>query len=59
MLTKNLDVSQGLVNGARGVVIGFETEGKGWFLKGILERGFSLFPEKREHCNHLQQLFEK
>ncbi|KAK9404365.1 ATP-dependent DNA helicase PIF1 [Crotalus adamanteus] len=29
MLTKNLDVSQGLVNGARGVVIGFETEGKG------------------------------
>lgn len=34
MLTKNLDVSQGLVNGARGVVIGFETEGKGWFLTG-------------------------
>ncbi|XP_058034121.1 ATP-dependent DNA helicase PIF1 [Ahaetulla prasina] len=29
MLTKNLDVSQGLVNGARGVVVGFETEGKG------------------------------
>ncbi|XP_060087615.1 ATP-dependent DNA helicase PIF1 [Heteronotia binoei] len=29
MLTKNLDVSQSLVNGARGVVIGFETEGKG------------------------------
>uniref|UniRef100_A0A8D2IZL3 ATP-dependent DNA helicase PIF1 n=1 Tax=Varanus komodoensis TaxID=61221 RepID=A0A8D2IZL3_VARKO len=29
MLTKNLDVARGLVNGARGVVIGFETEGKG------------------------------
>uniref|UniRef100_A0A8C6X3C3 ATP-dependent DNA helicase PIF1 n=1 Tax=Naja naja TaxID=35670 RepID=A0A8C6X3C3_NAJNA len=29
MLTKNLVVSQGLVNGARGVVIGFEAEGKG------------------------------
>nr|XP_056701009.1 ATP-dependent DNA helicase PIF1 [Euleptes europaea] len=29
MLTKNLDVSQGLVNGARGVVIDFETERKG------------------------------
>ncbi|XP_077190245.1 ATP-dependent DNA helicase PIF1 isoform X2 [Paroedura picta] len=29
MLTKNLDVSKGLVNGARGVVIGFVTEGKG------------------------------
>uniref|UniRef100_A0A8D0DZ18 ATP-dependent DNA helicase PIF1 n=1 Tax=Salvator merianae TaxID=96440 RepID=A0A8D0DZ18_SALMN len=29
MLTKNLDVSHGLVNGARGVVVGFETEGKG------------------------------
>uniref|UniRef100_G1NBI9 ATP-dependent DNA helicase PIF1 n=1 Tax=Meleagris gallopavo TaxID=9103 RepID=G1NBI9_MELGA len=29
MLAKNLDVSQGLVNGARGVVVGFETEQKG------------------------------
>ncbi|XP_053099422.1 ATP-dependent DNA helicase PIF1 [Hemicordylus capensis] len=39
MLTKNLNVSQGLVNGARGVVIGFETEDKGLpkvrFLCGI------------------------
>lgn len=29
MLAKNLDVSQGLVNGARGVVVGFESEQKG------------------------------
>ncbi|NWH73847.1 PIF1 helicase, partial [Piaya cayana] len=29
MLAKNLDVSQGLVNGARGVVVGFESEEKG------------------------------
>lgn len=29
MLAKNLDVPQGLVNGARGVVVGFESEQKG------------------------------
>lgn len=42
MLTKNLDVSQGLVNGARGVVIGFETEGKGWVLQNVYEKWYYL-----------------
>ncbi|XP_040534298.1 ATP-dependent DNA helicase PIF1 isoform X2 [Gallus gallus] len=41
MLAKNLDVSQGLVNGARGVVVGFETEQKGLpkvrFLCGVTQ----------------------
>uniref|UniRef100_A0A7N5KKX3 ATP-dependent DNA helicase PIF1 n=1 Tax=Ailuropoda melanoleuca TaxID=9646 RepID=A0A7N5KKX3_AILME len=41
MLVKNLAVSRGLVNGARGVVIGFETEGRGLpqvrFLCGVTE----------------------
>ncbi|XP_075770721.1 ATP-dependent DNA helicase PIF1 isoform X3 [Pelodiscus sinensis] len=41
ILTKNLDVSRGLVNGARGVVVDFETEGKGLprvrFLCGVAE----------------------
>ncbi|XP_008137349.2 ATP-dependent DNA helicase PIF1 [Eptesicus fuscus] len=41
MLVKNLAVSQGLVNGARGVVVGFETEGRGLpqvrFLCGVTE----------------------
>ncbi|KAM7161411.1 ATP-dependent DNA helicase PIF1 isoform 2-T2 [Macrochelys suwanniensis] len=41
ILTKNLDVSQGLVNGARGVVVEFETEGRGLprvrFLCGVTE----------------------
>ncbi|NXX39673.1 PIF1 helicase, partial [Tricholaema leucomelas] len=41
MLAKNLDVSQGLVNGARGVVVGFENEQKGLpkvrFLCGVTQ----------------------
>ncbi|XP_066197548.1 ATP-dependent DNA helicase PIF1 [Saccopteryx leptura] len=41
MLVKNLAVSRGLVNGARGVVVGFETEGRGLpqvrFLSGVTE----------------------
>ncbi|XP_039721238.1 ATP-dependent DNA helicase PIF1 isoform X2 [Pteropus medius] len=41
MLVKNLAVTRGLVNGARGVVVGFETEGRGLpqvrFLCGVTE----------------------
>ncbi|XP_069083881.1 ATP-dependent DNA helicase PIF1 [Pleurodeles waltl] len=41
MLAKNLDVGRGLVNGARGVVVGFQAESKGLpkvrFLCGVTE----------------------
>ncbi|GAB1294364.1 ATP-dependent DNA helicase PIF1 [Apodemus speciosus] len=41
MLVKNLAVSRGLVNGARGVIVGFESEGRGLprvrFLCGVTE----------------------
>ncbi|XP_051783963.1 ATP-dependent DNA helicase PIF1-like [Erpetoichthys calabaricus] len=41
MLTKNLDVQKGLVNGARGVVVGLDTENKGFpkvrFVCGVME----------------------
>ena len=30
MLTKNMDVEKGLVNGARGVIKGFDSKGKGY-----------------------------
>ncbi|KAK7945154.1 hypothetical protein WMY93_000882 [Mugilogobius chulae] len=47
MLTKNLDVARGLVNGARGVVVSFDTEKHGYprvrFLCGVTE---AMKPER-------------
>ncbi|XP_017740584.1 PREDICTED: ATP-dependent DNA helicase PIF1 isoform X2 [Rhinopithecus bieti] len=46
MLVKNLSVSRGLVNGARGVVVGFEAEGRGkcWEEMAVLLHGLQHGP---------------
>lgn len=55
MLTKNLDVARGLVNGARGVVVAFESGKHGQFiyLFNYLETHFgNICSEKPEYIEN-------
>lgn len=48
MLTKNLDVTRGLVNGARGVVVAFESGKHGLYLF-IFKRIAEMFAQKSQN----------